>query len=544
MNMNKQFIPQIISVVQDGYKAHQFKLDMVAALHTAIVALPLAIAFGIASGVSPQAGLTATILAAFISALLSGSKLQVSGPTGAFVVVTYTAIQRFGFNGLLVAALIAGLIMIIMGIGRMGALLKYIPYPVTLGFTSGIAVLIAGMQVKDFLGISVEKDPITFLNKMKLYVTILDTINPWSVFIGSLSFITVRKWHYVTQKIPGPIVALIILSIVVWFFNIPIPTIGERYGELTTTLPHFEPQSLNFSKFKEIFPVAISIAILGSISSLLSAVVADGMAGEKHRPNMELIAQGTANVTNALLGLIPSAGAVARTIVNVKNGGRTPFSAVTHAIILLVIMLTLGRYATFIPIAVLCGILLSVALNMSEYHLFFKMFRAPVSDISVLLVTFFLTILADLSVALSTGMILASFLFMKRMEEVTGANFLSSQDAQFHGDEIADLPPHIEVFEINGPFCFGAAAKFQDAVMQHNPDIIILHMQSVAIDATGLFALETVIDRAIHRGTKILIAGVKPQPMKALKKAKILEKVGQENLFLNLNSAIRKAREF
>ncbi len=542
--MNKNtFVPQIISVIREGYKPQQFKNDMIAAIHTAIVVLPLAIAFGIASGVSPQAGITATIIAAFISALLSGSRLQVSGPTGAFVVVTYTAIQRFGFNGLLIAALIAGILMIFMGIGRMGSLLKYIPYPVTLGFTSGIAVLIAGMQIKDFLGITVIKDPVTLVNKLSLYSTLLHTINPWAVLFGATSFTIVRLWHKVTHRIPGPIVALVLLTLIVTLFNIPITTIGQRYGELTATFPHFQPQSLNFSKFREIFPVAISIAILGSISSLLSAVVADGMAGEKHRPNMELIAQGSANVVNSLLGLIPSAGAVARTIVNVKNGGRTPFSALAHAVFLLLIMLALGHYASYIPIAVLCGILLSVALNMSEYHLFFKMFRAPVSDVSVLLVTFSLTILADLSVALSTGMILASFLFMKRMEEVTGANFLSSQDAQFHGDEIADLPQHIEVFEINGPFCFGAAAKFQDAVTQHNPDIIILHMQSVAIDATGLFALETVIDRAIHRGTKILLAGVKMQPMKALKKAKMTEKIGQDNFFPTLTSAIRKAKQ-
>ncbi len=548
--MNKKFVPQIVTVFKEGYTLKLFSGDLVAGIITGIVALPLAIAFAIASGVTPSQGFYTAIIAGFIIAVLSGSRVQIGGPTGAFVVMVYTIIQQYGMAGLTMATIIAGLLLLAMGVLQLGTLIKYIPYPVTQGFTSGIAVIIAATQIKSLLGLEMETVPSEFIPKIIACAAHLNTANLWAVGIGAISLATIYLWPRVTTKFPGSLVAIIIGTAIVKIFDIPVTTIGSQFGQMTSALPQFVVPQFSFELVRQVFPAAVSIAMLGAIESLLSAVVADGMTGGRHRSNMELIAQGVANVVCPFFGGIPATGAIARTATNIKNGGKTPIAGIIHAFVLLLILLCFGPMASMIPMCVLAAILIAVAEKMSEYPMFIKMFRAPKSDISIMLATFLLTVLIDLTVAIPTGMIMASFLFMRRMEQVSFAQAVGGEDNE-NGNESRDpfalnkfdVPVGADVYEINGPFFFGAASKFQDDIINRKVKILIIRMRKVpAIDATGLFALEKIVDTARHKGRTILISGINEQPLSVLRKSGLINKIGKECFHTNISSALDHAK--
>ncbi|MFI4910660.1 MAG: SulP family inorganic anion transporter [Sedimentisphaeraceae bacterium JB056] len=548
--MNRRFEPQFISVLREGYNFRLFSSDLTAGVITGIVALPLAIAFAIASGVGPSEGFYTAIIAGFIIAILSGSRVQIGGPTGAFVVMVYTIIQQHGINGLAVATIIAGIILIAMGAMRLGSFIKYIPYPVTQGFTSGIAVVIASTQIKPLLGLKIEEIPTEFIPKIVTCLKHVTTAESSTLLISLLAITIILTWPRITSRFPGSLAAIIICTLLVKIFGIETPTIGTQFGSMSSSLPVFTAPSFNYKLVSEVFPAALSIAMLGAIESLLSAVVADGMTGGKHRSNMELIAQGAANIVCPFFGGIPATGAIARTATNIKNGGKTPIAGIIHAITLLLILMCLGKLASTIPMCVLAAILMAVAVKMSEYHMFIKMFRAPKSDVVVMLVTFLLTVLLDLTIAIPTGMVMASFLFMSRMEQVSSTINLTTEDKDDDDERIDpfalskfEVPDGVEVFEINGPFFFGAASKFQDDIIKRNVDILILRMRKVpVIDATGIFALEKIVTQARENGRTILLSGINPQPLTAMKKSGLTRKISNECIHNNISTALNHAK--
>ncbi|MCL4278519.1 MAG: sodium-independent anion transporter, partial [Ignavibacteriaceae bacterium] len=473
--------PKLFTTLK-GYSKKQFTSDLTAGIIVGIVALPLAIAFGIASGVTPEKGLITAIIAGFIISFLGGSKVQIGGPTGAFIIIVYGIVQQYGMNGLILATVMAGVILVIMGFARFGSIIKFIPHPVVIGFTSGIALIIFSSQINDFLGLNIGTVPSEFFQKWIIYSQNLFSINYWSLLIGAISLITILIFPKITHKIPGSIVAIIISTLLVQIFHLPVETIGSRFGEIPSsipspTLPHFDLEVI-----RNLISPATTIALLAAIESLLSAVVADGMIGGRHRSNMELVAQGAANIVTPLFGGIPATGAIARTATNIKNGGRTPVAGIIHAIVLLLIMLFFGTWAKLIPMATLAAILIVVAYNMSEWRSFVEVFKYPKSDLAVLLTTFFLTIIFDLTIAIQIGMILAVFLFMRRMAMVTNVGIITKELKDV--DEVVDInsiqnkkvPDGVEVFEINGPFFFGAVSKFRDTVriIENPPKIIII----------------------------------------------------------------------
>ena len=547
--MHNTFKPQFVSVFHEGYRFSTFVGDLNAGIITGIVAMPLAIAFAIASGVTPAQGFYTAIIAGLIISLLSGSKVQIGGPTGAFVIMVYSIVQQFGIQGLMLATIIAGILLILMGIMRLGSFIKYIPYPVTQGFTSGIALAIASTQIKPLLGLKIDSIPCEFIPKIACCVKNISSYDTSTVTLSLITIAILYFWPKISNKIPGSIIAIIFSTIIAKIFDLPVATIGSEFGEVSSTLPGFNAPEVSFKIIQQVFPAAISIAMLGAIESLLSAVVADGMTGEKHRSNMELIAQGTANIICPFWGGIPATGAIARTATNIKSGGKTPIAGIIHAAVLLSIMLCLGSLASLIPLCVLAGILLAVALGMSEYKLFIKMFSAPKSDILVMLTTFLLTVLLDLTIAIPAGMILACLLFMRRMEQICDAKEICPDEADMD-DERCDpfalnkfsIPPQVVVYEINGPFFFGAASKFQDDLIKPDAKIFILRMRSVpAMDATGLFALEKIVKRAKHNKRKIIISGINDQPLSVLKKSGLINIIGPESIHRNISTALTYA---
>ena len=411
--------PKLLTVIREGYDGEIFFKDLTAGIIVGIVALPLAIAFAIASGVKPEQGLYTAIIAGFLISILSGSRVQIGGPTGAFIVIIYGIVQKYGYDGLVIATILSGILLIVMGVAKLGSVIKYIPYPVTVGFTSGIALIIAMGQLRDFFGFHMEKVPAEFIEKVVEYVKHAGTVTPAAAAIGMLTLLIVIFWPRVTRKVPGSLVAIIVTTALVPLWNLNVETIGSRFGAVSSTPPTLHLPPMDWTKIPMMVSPAISIALLAGIESLLSAVVADGMTGRRHRSNMELVAQGVANIASPLFGGIPATGAIARTATNIKNGGLTPVAGIVHAVVLLLIMLFFGKWAALIPMATLAGILLVVSYNMSEYHLFIKMFKSPKSDIAVLIVTFLLTVLVDLTVAIQAGVVLAAILFMKRMADVT-----------------------------------------------------------------------------------------------------------------------------
>jgi SulP family sulfate permease len=540
-------VPKLYTILKDeGYSRQKLMADVTGGLVVGVVALPLCIAFAIASGVSPERGLYTGIVAGFLISLLGGSRVQVGGPTGAFVVIVYGVVAAHGVDGLLTATLMAGVILVALGVTKLGNSIKFIPFPVITGFTSGIALIIFSSQVKDFLGLNMGDVPADFMEKWVAFAGALGTANPWAVGISVATCVILRMWPRLGSRIPGPLVALIATTAVVQLAGLPVETIGSRFGEIDASLPTPRLPTVSLSVMRELIVPAFVIAMLGGIESLLSAVVADGMIGSKHRSNMELVAQGVANIASPLFGGIPATGAIARTATNVKNGGRTPISGMVHAATLLAITLFFGRWAALIPLATLAGILVIVAYQMSEWKVFRNELHGPRSDAVVLVTTFLLTVLVDLAVAIAVGMVLASLLFMRRMSEVTNVRFVTREFTDEAGDSETRpaLPPGIEVYEIDGPFFFGAAEKFNDTMAQvgRKPKVLIIRMRNVpAIDSTALHALDHLYTRRQRDGTRVILAEVRSQPLFEIARHPLGDKLGDEGMTATLDEAIEEA---
>jgi len=552
MSTQSKLEPKLLSVIREGYSREQFFRDLTSGTVVGIVALPLAIAFAIASGVKPEQGLYTAIVGGFLISAFSGSRVQIGGPTGAFIVIVYGIVQQYGYDGLAVATLIAGLLLVVMGIARLGAIIKFIPYPVTVGFTAGIALIIALGQLRDFGGLDMASVPSDFVENLTAYGRSIGSFSLLSLGIGIATILVIQFWPRITHRLPGSLVALLMTTAFVQIFDLPADTIGSRFGSVPSGLPVPHIPAMSWALFTTMFSPALTIALLAGIESLLSAVVADGMTGRRHRSNMELVAQGIANIASPIFGGIPATGAIARTATNVKNGGRTPVAGMVHAVVLLLIMLVLGRWAALIPMATLAGILMVVAYNMSEWRLFVKLFRGPKSDIAVLLTTFFLTILIDLTVAIQVGVVLAALLFMRRMSDATqvgyAGRFLNDEEEADDPNSIRsrEVPGGVEVFEVNGPFFFGAADKFKDAIdqIERKPQVLILRLRKVlTLDATGLTALEKVFERTVHEGAHLVLSGVHAQPLTVMQKSGFLDRVGEENVLGNVDDALDRARK-
>lgn len=543
--------PKLFTTLKD-YSKKQFTADLTAGVIVGIVALPLAIAFAIASGVTPEKGLITAVIAGFLISFLGGSRVQIGGPTGAFIIIVYGIVQQYGTNGLILATLMAGVILVIMGVARFGSIIKFIPHPVIVGFTSGIALIIFLSQIKDFFGLNIDTLPSEFFEKLIVYSQNFFSLNYWSLFIGLVSLSIIIFFPRITHRIPGSIVAIIVATVLVQMFHLPVETIGSRFGEIPSSLPSPTLPDFDLEVIRSLISPATTIALLAAIESLLSAVVADGMIGGRHRSNMELVAQGAANIVTPLFGGIPATGAIARTATNIKNGGRTPVAGIVHALVLLLIMLFFGQWAKLIPMATLAAVLIVVAYNMSEWRSFVEVFKYPKSDIAVLLTTFLLTIIFDLTIAIQIGMILAVLLFMRRMAMVTNVGIitreLKDEEEVFDVNSIQNkkVPDGVEVFEINGPFFFGAVSKFRDTVriVENPPKIIIIRMRDVpAIDSTGIHALEQLLKETKKHGTHLILSGVHTQPLMALAQAEFIDKIGEENVHGNIDDALDRARE-
>ncbi len=546
-------VPKLVTSLQT-YDRAQFSKDVTAGIIVGIVALPLAIAFAIASGVTPDRGLWTAIVAGFLISALGGSRVQIGGPTGAFVVIIYGVVQKFGIDGLIVSTFMAGILLIGFGLARFGAAIKFIPHPVVTGFTSGIAVIIFSSQIRDLFGLTMDAVPADFVQKWLAY-SHAGGIS-WTALLLSLgSILILVAWPRISRRIPAPFVALILGTVAARVFNLPVETIGSRFGEISASLPMPQLPHLTFAQIGSLIAPAFTIALLGAVESLLSAVVSDGMIGGRHRSNMELVAQGVANVASATFGGIPATGAIARTATNVKNGGRTPVAGMVHAVTLLLITLAFGRWASLIPMSVLAAILVVVAYHMSEWREFRAELSSPRSDVVVLIATFLLTVLVDLTVAIEVGMVLAAFLFIRRMAEVTNISAvtreLEDEDEYERPDTNAvsarRIPRGVEVYEINGPFFFGAAERFKDTLTRvaRKPRVLIIRMRHVlAIDSTGMHALKDVVHRSRKDGTLVLLSDVHMQPLVALTGSPILEEIGDDNVFGDLDNALNRARRF
>jgi SulP family sulfate permease len=502
----------------------QITRDLAAGLIVGIIAIPLSLALAIASGVRPEIGLITAVVAGFMISFLGGSRVQIGGPTGAFVVIVYGIVAQHGLSGLILATFMAGIILVVMGLTKMGSLIKFIPYPIITGFTAGIAIVIFSTQIKDFMGLSMGAIPSEFLEKFHAYAMHIGSVNPAALGIGVVSLCILFLWPKVTRKIPGALIVLVLSTLAVAIFGLNVETIGSRYGELTLRFPAPSLPTFNLQLIRSLIGPAITIALLAAIESLLCAVVADGMIGDKHDSNTELVAQGLANMGSALFGGIPATGAIARTAANVRNGGRTPLAGMFHAVFILAAGLLLMPLVSHIPLAAMAAILIMVAYNMGDWQAIRELFRAPKTDIAVLLITFFLTVLIDLVIAIQVGMVLAAVMFMKRMADVTSVKALNLLDDGQRLDQPGDLPhqgKNYFVYEINGPFFFGAADKFLDTIVKagiHDKNLILLVRSVPAIDATAYQALLSLRDQCRHKRTRLLIAELQAQPAKMLNK--------------------------
>ncbi len=548
-------VPKLVTTMKD-YTRDQLASDLVAGLIVGIVALPLAIAFAIASGVTPDRGLWTAIVAGFLISALGGSRVQIGGPTGAFVVIVYGIVQRHGVDGLLVATLMAGIILVAMGVMRLGVAIKFIPHPLVIGFTTGIAVIIASTQVKDFLGLRMGDVPAEFVEKWAAFAEHIATVDPTTVLIGALALTIILGWPKFNKRVPGPFVALIVTTLLVQALELEVATIGTRFGAIASSFPDVRLPALTFTQVMSLVGPAVTIAMLAAVESLLSAVVADGMIGGRHRSNMELLAQGVANIGSSLVGGIPATGAIARTATNVRNGGRTPVAGIMHAFVLLVITLFAGRWATMIPLATLAAILLVVAYHMSEWRVFRSELRGPRSDVVVLLLTFTLTVLVDLTVAIGVGVVLASFLFTRQMAESSDVRLVAAglgPDAELDTPlddpqmRITDsLPAAVQVYEVTGALFFGAAATFRDRMAQlaGKPKVLVLRLRAVpAMDSSGLRALRQFVERSKADGIRVLLAEVPPQPLDAMRRGDLMDVLGDDSVFVALDDAVTYARD-
>lgn len=545
------FKPELFNSLKN-YSLKQFGSDVSAGLIVGIVALPLAIAFAIASGVAPEQGLYTAIIAGFIISFLGGSKVQIGGPTGAFVVIVFTVIQDYGLSGLYVATIMAGIMLVFMGVFKLGILVKYIPYTIITGFTAGIAVTILTTQIGDFFGLVTGPMPGDFVGKITTYIKSFDTINFYAMGVALVSLALILIWPKISRKIPGSLVVIVVVTVLVKLLNLPVDTIGSRYGAIPTSLPMPKFPEISFEMIQGLISPALSIAILAAIESLLSAVVADGMIGAKHDSNMELVGLGIANMVVPLFGGIPSTGAIARTATNVKNGGRTPVAGIVHAITLLLVMLIFGRFAVYIPLATLAAILVSVAINMAGIPAIKLLCKGQKSDITVLTVTFLLTIFVDLTMAIEVGLVCAAFFFIKKMIDLSVIReFHSSEN---NGDSstneknelIHNIPEGIFVFEIDGPLFFGTAQKFEVATSRLGIDykVLVLRLQNMSyLDAGGLHVLEQLYDTCKSRNITLLISEIRIQPYILLLKSKLLDKIGKDNLPGSMQETLERGKE-
>jgi sulfate permease, SulP family len=547
------FVPKLVTTLR-SYSTAQFLADLMAGVIVGIVALPLAIAFAIASGVTPDRGLYTAIIAGFLISALGGSRVQIGGPTGAFVVIVYGIVQVHGVEGLLLATMMAGVILVLLGVTRLGSAIKFIPYPVVTGFTSGIALLILSSQVKDLLGLRMDAVPADFFEKWVAYAQHIHTIDPNAMGIAALALAILILGPRLSRRVPSPFVALVVTTALVQVTGLDVETIGGRFGAIPSGLPAPRLPAFDLDMMRALVGPATAIALLAAIESLLSAVVADGMIGGRHRSNMELIAQGVANIASPLFGGMPATGAIARTATNIRSGGRTPVAGMVHAATLLLITLFFGRWAALIPFATLAAILVMVAYHMSEWRAFRSEFTAPLSDVVVMLTTFTLTVAVDLVVAIQVGMVLASFLFMKRMSEVTNVQAVSREfrddDDPYardpNGMTRREIPDGVEVYEINGPFFFGAAQTFKEQVesVLGTRAVLILRMRNVpAMDSTGIHALGEVVRSSRRSGTLVLLSDVHSQPMIALGRSHLLDEIGDDCILGTLDDALVRARE-
>ena len=547
------FQPKLFTALRN-YSKERFMTDLMAGIIVGIVALPLAIAFGIASGVSPEKGLITAIIGGFIVSLLGGCNVQIGGPTGAFIVIVYGIIQNFGIEGLAIATVIAGIILVLMGVLKLGTVIKFIPYPIVVGFTSGIAITIFTTQMKDLFGLTMDKVPADFISKWIAYFGAFDTVNPWAFVIGIISILIITLSPRLTKKIPGSLIAIVIMTIVVYIMRnhlgiTGIETIGDRFT-INASLPAPAPITFNMETINLLLPSAFTIAILGAIESLLSATVADGVTGDKHNSNTELIAQGAANIIVPIFGGIPVTGAIARTMTNINNGGRTPVAGIIHAIVLLLILLFLGPLTKHIPMACLAGVLIIVSYNMSEWRTFKALLKNPKSDVTVLLITFFLTIIFDLTIAIEVGLVIACILFMRRVMETTEISVIKDEIDPNDELDIAVceehliIPAGVEVYEINGPYFFGIATKFEEIMSRlgDRPKIRIIRMRKVPfIDSTGIHNLTTLCEMSQKENIHIILSGVNEKVHKVLEKSGFYELLGEENICSNINEALEVA---
>lgn len=552
-----EFKPKLFLALKN-YSKELFMADLMAGIIVGIVALPLAIAFGIASGVSPEKGIITAIIAGFIISMMGGSKVQIGGPTGAFIVIVYGIIQQYGEAGLIVATLMAGVLLILLGVFKLGAIIKFIPYPIIVGFTSGIAVTIFTTQIADIFGLSFggEKIPGDFIGKWIMYFNHFDTINWWNTIISIASIIIIAMTPKFSKKIPGSLIAIIAITLLVYVLKTyvgvdSIDTIGDRFS-IKAQLPGAEVPTLNWEAMKGLLPAAITIAVLGAIESLLSATVADGVIGDKHDSNTELIAQGTANIITPLFGGIPATGAIARTMTNINNGGKTPVAGLIHAVVLFLILLFLMPLAQYIPMACLAGVLVVVSYNMSEWRTFRALLRNPKSDITVLLITFFLTVIFDLTVAIEVGLVIACLLFMRRVAETTEISVITdeinpNQELDIAvNEESLMVPKGVEVYEINGPYFFGIANKFEEQMVQlgDRPKVRIIRMRKVPfIDSTGIHNLTNLCKMSKKERITIVLSGVNEKVHHVLEKSGFYELLGEENICENINVAIDRANQ-
>ena len=550
------FAPRLVSELRH-YNKEKFMADLMAGLIVGIVALPLAIAFGIASGVSPSQGILTAIIGGFLVSALGGSRVQIGGPTGAFIVIIYGIVSnpQLGLSGLMIATMLAGVFLIVLGVCRLGTIIKFIPYPIVVGFTSGIAVTIFTTQIKDLLGLNItEAIPADFVSKWIVYFRHITTIDWLTALIGVLSILIIALTPKVSKKVPGSLVAIIVMSVGVYFLNahtsMHVTTIGDQFGEIKASIPELQMPAITWEGIKSLLPTAMVIAVLGAIESLLSATVADGVCGDHHNSNQELIGQGVANLCTPLFGGIPCTGAIARTMTNINNGGRTPVAGLIHALVLLVIFLVLMPLAAYIPMACLAGVLVIVSYNMSGWRTFIQLFKNPKSDVIVLMMTFLLTVIFDLTIAIEVGLLVACLLFMKRMAESTQIKVIADEidpndetDAEVH-EEALTIPKGVEVYEINGPYFFGIANRFEElmAELDNHPKVRIIRMRRVPfIDSTGIHNLQNLCEMSHREGTHIVLSGVTPNVYSVLEHNGFCHLLGKDHICPNINVALERA---
>lgn len=544
----RPFEPKLLTVLREGYRLSDLRADALAGLTVAIVALPLAMALAIASGAAPEKGLHTAIIAGFLISALGGSRTQIGGPTAAFIPVVFVVIEKFGYGGLILCTLLAGLMLIAAGLLRLGTLMKYMPQPVITGFTAGIAVSIFSSQIKDALGLRMGAVPAEFLPRWQAYAEHAGTINPAALALaigGVAAIVVLRRWR---PAWPGFLIALLLCTLATTVFAIPIETIGSRFGELPAALPGFDFPHIPFERTRELLPSSFTIAFLAGVESLLSAVVADGMTGRRHRSNAELVAQGVANSASALFGGLPATGAIARTATNIRSGGRTPVAGMLHALFVLLFMLVLAPWMRYVPLAALAAVLLVVAWNISEYESFRHTLSAPRGDRLVLLLTFGLTVFFDLTLAIEVGIVVAAFVFMFRMadavEVTSGLKMIDDNEGDGDADQRQRLPPGVEVFQISGPLFFGAANRLDEVFDQFRvaPQVFILRMRLVPmIDSSGVHALKAVLQRCRKHGTRLIISGLQAQPRRVFQKMDLHPREGELHFVDNFEQALALA---